>query len=135
MDTSLVLFLAGYGILLGIGAFGSRELRAFLATTPAIGDSAALERFKTVARHNMYGALAQLALGAVAIAASIWVLSRHGLLGFLGVTAANALLFLGARRTKALELRVQALPTSSEALEQEYRRIIGSWLKRPLPDF
>ncbi len=135
METSLVLFLAGYGGMLAIGALGWRELHAFLEGTPAIADTAALERFKTVARHNMHGALAQIPLGVVGVLASIGVLGRHGLIGFIGVSAANALLFLCARRTKALELRARALPASSDVLEQQYRQVFENWAKRPLPDF
>jgi hypothetical protein len=135
MDTTLVLFLAGYGGIFAVGALGWREVRAFVESTPSIGDGAALERFKTVARHNMYGALAQIALGAIGVIASFWVIAGHGLAGFLGVAAGNALLFLGASRMKALELRAQALPTASDALAAQQRRIVETWRKRPFPDF
>lgn len=135
MDTIVVLFAAVYAVLLGIGAWAQRGLSAFLEETPTIADSRALERFKQVARHNMYGALVQIALGLVGLLAGIGVVSRHGLPGLAGITAANAALFALGRRVKTLESRARSLPASSPELERQHRYVGEVWMKRPLPDF
>jgi len=135
MDTTLALFLACYVVLLAITAWGHREIRAFLDGTPAIADSQALERFKQVARHNMYGALVQIPLGIVGLLAGLGLVVRHGLVGLAWVLAANGLLYALAKQMKALELRARSLPASSTELQRQHQHIGEVWVKRPLPDF
>lgn len=135
MDATLVFFLAAYAVLLSITALGQREIRAFLDATPAITDSQALERFKQVARHNMYGALVQIPLGIGGLLAGLVLVSRHGLTGLALVLAVNGLLYALAKQTKALEVRARTLPASSTELQRQHQHIGEVWVKRPLPDF
>jgi hypothetical protein len=135
MDPMFWTFVASQAALLLITARGFHELRGFLAETTAISDSRALEHFKTVARHNMYGALAQIPLGVITLVAGGVLVLRHGLVGLLGVLAANAVLFALARQMKALELRARSLPSSSPEIQRQHQHIGEVWGKRPLPDF
>jgi hypothetical protein len=135
MDVWLAVFLASYALLIGMPRLAQRELERFIAATPVIDGTASLERFKAIARHNMYGALVLIVAGVLGIVAGLGVLSRHGLAGGALVTVANVLLFAAVQRMQALERLARGLPCSSPELEREHRRIGEVWQKKPLPDF
>jgi hypothetical protein len=111
------------------------QLRRFLATTATIADRAALDRFRALARIQMYLALVVMVLGALGVAVSVFLVQRHGLAGLAVVLVINALVFLFGLYHKTVEARARSLEVAAEPLESEYRRIADTWVRKPLPDF
>jgi len=111
------------------------QLKGFLAETPGIADSRSLERFKDVVRVQMYLALVVIVLLSAGVLVGLVLIRKHGLLGLVGVLGTNLALIGFSLYLKRFEVRARSLPTSSEELGGEYRKVADTWVKKPLPDF
>jgi hypothetical protein len=129
-----ILFGVMYVLAFGVSLWSLGQLKAFLAATPSIADGAGLERYKELARLQMYLALAMIVLMGVGLLAGIVVVVRHGLPGLGLVLGVNAVVLGVGLHHKKVEGRVRGLP-AAEALRDEYRRVSETWVKKPLPDF
>ena len=109
-------------------------LRRFLADTPTIADEGSLEKFKTLARAEMYATIV-LFLIVVPAMGLVMVLSVHrGLPALPVVIITNAGLLILGRQRGRMEVQTRTLEVA-DALAPEYRRVSESWVKKVLPDF
>jgi hypothetical protein len=130
-----VLFGSIYLLSAGLSVWSAGQLSTFLKRTPGISDNDALERFKSLARIQMYLALVVIVLMIAGILAGIAVIVRHGLAGLVVVLAANMLVFGLGLYHKRFETRTRSLAVSSDSLGRDYRRVCDTWVKKALPDF
>jgi uncharacterized membrane protein len=129
------LFGAVYALAAAVMLWSLTQLNRFLAETRDIGDESSLQRFKVLARMQMYLALCGMVLLAVGMLVGIVLIARHGLLGLLAVILTNVfILGLGVYH-KRVEERARSLRAGSEVLAKEYQRISETWVKKALPDF
>jgi membrane protein required for beta-lactamase induction len=129
------LFGAIYAFAAAVMLWSLTQLNRFLAETRDIGDEGCLERFKALARVQMYLALVGAVFLTAGMLAGIAVIARHGLLGLLVVILTNMLILGLGMYHKKVEARTRSLQAASDALAKEYRRISGTWVKKALPDF
>lgn len=129
------LFSAIYLLAAVVMLWSLTQLNRFLAQTPDIGDEVSLERFKALARLQMYLALCGIVLLTAGMLAGLGVIARHGLLGLLVVILTNMLILGLGVYHKRVETRTRSLRAGSEVLAREYQRISATWLKKALPDF
>ena len=109
-------------------------LRRFLAETPAIVDEGSLEKFKTLARVEMYATVV-LFLIVVPAVGIVMILSVHrGLPALPVIIVTNAALWVLGRQYGKVEEQTRTLVVT-DALAQEYSRVSESWVKKVLPDF
>lgn len=130
-----VVFAGIYGWAVLNAIWHGNRIKGFLAATTAISDPLALERFKGLARENMYLALLQMVLLSAGILVGLVILNRHGAAGLMVVLMANAVVFGLGKHYGKLEKRARKLPADSEELGQEHRRVSETWVKKALPDF
>jgi hypothetical protein len=131
MITTYLLLQAAL-FLLSIGGFF--QVRQFLSSSTLIASPQDLDRFKRMARLNMYVALVYMVLAIPGILMSMYLTFMYGLYGLGIVLAVSVPQFLFGKYLKSLEDKSRSLPCSSEFVD-EHRRIGQSWLKKPLPDF
>lgn len=110
------------------------SLRSFLAGTPSIANPLDLERFAGLVRRHMLQALLQAVLLVAGMLLGIYVLAR-GLAELPLVLALNGIVFFAGTIGKPLEERARALKVLDPLLEERYRAICLSWVKKPFPDF
>jgi hypothetical protein len=125
----LVFFLAFLNWLAGMAA-----LRSFLSRTPAIATPLDLESFSGLVRRHMLQALLQAVLLVAGMLLGIYVLAR-GLAGLPLVLVLNGIIFFAGTIGKTLEERARSLNVLDPLLEERYRAICRSWVKKPFPDF
>lgn len=130
-----LLYAVVYVWAIGATFWAGSQVKSFLAATPAIGNHAALERYKELARRNMYLALIQIAVLVAGLILGVVLIFRHGVVGFVAVLVANALLFVVSKQNIGFEKQARALSAATEELAREHRRISDTWVKKPLPDF
>jgi hypothetical protein len=130
-----VVFGVVYLICVALSLVSHRQLNQFLARTPEIADEPCLERYKALARVQMYMALAVTLLLVIGLVAGIMLISQHGLGGLAAVVLANVLVFAFGLYHRRVETRVRGLSVRSETLAAEYARVSQSWVKKALPDF
>jgi len=130
-----VLFGSIYVLAMAIPLWSLTQLNRFLAETRSIADQACLERFKTLARAQMYLALSVIVLMVGGALAGVAVIMRHGLDGIVVVIATNMVVLGLGLYHKKVEARARSLQAGSEALATEYRRVCGTWVTKALPDF
>lgn len=129
------LFGAVYALAAAVMLWSLTQLNRFLVETRDIDGEGSLQRFKVLARMQMYLALCGMVLLAVGMLVGIVLIARHGLLGLLAVILTNVfILGLGVFH-KRVEERARGLRAGSEVLATEYRRISETWVKKALPDF
>jgi hypothetical protein len=127
-------FAVVYVVAAAVSLWSRAQVVGFVNDTPRIAGTSDLERFKALARMEMYLALAMIVLLVSGLVAGLFLIFRHGIAGFLGVLLANAVVLgLGAFH-KGVEDRARNLP-ASESLEAEYRRVGRVWTGKALPDF
>jgi uncharacterized membrane protein len=129
------MFGAIYVLTAAVMLWSLTQLNRFLTETRDIGDEVSLERFKALARVQMYLALCGIVLLTVGMLAGIAVIGRYGLLGLLVVILTNMLMLGLGVYHKRVEVRTRSLQAGSEVLAKEYQRISETWLKKALPDF
>jgi hypothetical protein len=131
----LAAFFALAAVGFALGFRGYREVRAFLASNEAIRTPDELERFKELARRNMYGALAMLAVAVAWVPIIIYLLFRSGpWTEKVAVAATVALFGWFGSRLRTLEVESRMLPVE-EALKAEYASVSDVWERKPFPSF
>lgn len=120
--------------LLGVLFWARVTLIRFLKTHTAIDSPAALAAFKTMARWNMYGALAFLACGAATWIWGFFLIMKYGLSGFVTALVFSVLLLVLSLFLKKVEERSRNLRCLPE-LQEDYKRVSQTWLKKVFPDF
>jgi hypothetical protein len=134
MTRLMIVFAVVYALVLVVWLWSLFRLKGFLADTRDIADAPALERFKTLARAQMYVALVAIALLVVGGVASVALLARKDLVVRGVVLLVNAFIGgLGMHASK-IEKQTRGLPASA-ALASEYRLVSERWVKKALPDF
>ncbi len=130
-----ILFAAIYVIAAAVSLWSRAQVHGFLAETPSIRDAADLERFKELARLQMYLALSMIVLLVTGMIIGLVLLKEYGASALYVVILVNAVVFgLGMFHKKG-EVRARNLRTASEALTTEYRRVCEAWVKKATPDF
>lgn len=130
-----VIFGAIYVLTTAVSVWSLAQLNRFLADTPDIADEVSLDRFKALARLQMYLALFMMVLLLVGIVVGMAMIARHGIFGFVAVILTNMLVLGLGLYHKSVEVKTRTLRTASEALAKEYRRVSETWVKKRLPDF
>jgi hypothetical protein len=129
-----VLFAALYVIAAAMSLWSRSQVVAFLETTPSIRSSADLERFKELARLEMYLALAMIVLLVTGLIIGLVLIREHGGAALLPVLLVNGVVLGLGVYHKGVEERARSLP-SADGLETDYRRVCHAWNKKALPDF
>jgi len=129
-----ILFAAIYVIAAAMSLWSRSQVVGFLEDTPSIRDGSDLERFKELARLEMYLALAMLALLGTGLIIGLVLVRDHGLGALLAVILVNAVIFGLGMFHKGVEAKARSLRTV-DALNTEYRRVCYAWNKKALPDF
>jgi hypothetical protein len=130
-----ILFAAIYVIAAAVSLWSRTQVHAFLAETRSISSTADLERFKELARLQMYLALSMIVLLVTGMIVGLVLVKRYGVSALLVVIVVNGVIFgLGMFHKKGEE-RARRLRTGSEALATEYRRVCETWVKKATPDF
>ena len=109
-------------------------LRSFLSRTPVIVSTLDLENYAVLVRRHMFQALLQAVLLAAGLLLGIYVLVS-GRAGLLLVLALNGVILVAGMLGKPLEERARSLRVLDPLLEERYREIGISWVKKPFPDF
>ncbi len=128
------LFAAIYVIAAAVSLWSRSQVVGFLEDTPSIRSGADLERFKELARLEMYLALAMLALLGTGLIIGLVLVREHGVGALLAVILVNGVVFGLGMYHKGVEGRARGLRTA-EGLDTEYRRVCYAWNKKALPDF
>lgn len=124
-----------YVVAIGIIAWGGVQVRSFLGQHSSICDQADLDRYKAMVRTQMYLTLLLIGLLIAGLFVGIGLYLQDRLLGMAYFVLANGAVAVTSLFNRNLEKRVRSLPTTSPELENEYRRVSESWVKKPLPDF
>jgi Ca2+/Na+ antiporter len=125
-----LLYIASLLISIGSVMF----LRRFLHQTSAIADQGSLEKFKAVARAEMYATLLLMVILILGAAVGGILTILRGLPMLVVVIVTNFSLWAFSRYHKRVEDKTRSLAVT-ESLAQEYRHVCESWVKKALPDF
>jgi hypothetical protein len=129
-----VLFAAIYVVAAAVTLWSRAQVGAFLADTPSIATEADLDRFKELARLEMYLALTLIVLLGAGIVTGLVLVKRYGIMGLLVVILVNVVVFGLGMLHKGIEDKAKNLP-ATDALKTEYRRVCYAWAKKVLPNF
>ena len=121
-------------VLLMLSLVGFFQVKKFLAHHNTISNGRHLDNFKSLARTNMYVALAYIALGIPGILMSIYLGFVYGVIGIVCVLVLNVPHFLFGKYLKSLEEKARHLQCSAE-YSQEFRMVGETWFKKALPNF
>lgn len=130
-----ILFVLAYALAVAILLGSLLQLTRFLADTREIRDQASLERFKALARVQMYLALSVMGLMGLGLVSGLVLTVRRGLSGLAVVVLANLLVLGLGMYHKKVEARTRSLPAGPETLAEEYRRVSETWVKKAIPNF
>jgi Mn2+/Fe2+ NRAMP family transporter len=133
--TIIAAFIAVSLLLLLLTVGGRVDASSFLRRRDAIDDAADLEAFKSLARRNMFAALAYIGLGLAFLGLGITLLVTQGWLGTALMVGFSLVHYFLSKGSRDIEVRTRSLPCPDPALAQEYARVSQSWLKKALPDF
>ncbi len=125
----LVFSLALVNWLVGMAA-----LKSFLSRTSAIASTLDLQNFADLARRHMLQALLQIVLLVSGVLLGIYVLSS-GQAGLLLILVLNGVIWVAGTLGKPVEERARSLKVLDPLLEERYRAICTTWVKKPFPDF
>jgi hypothetical protein len=133
----MFLYYAHIGLCLlsmAISFYVKSKLEKFLERNTAIATEKSLEEYKSVARLNMYGALAQIVLFVSAFGSFLANLFNQG---FRGIFSLFLLGFAAGlmQPISELEEKARALTCTTTELEKQYKTISHTWKKKALPDF
>ena len=129
-----ILFAAIYVIAAAMSLWSRSQVVGFLEDTPSIRNGSDLERFKELARLEMYLALAMIVLLVTGLVTGLVLIRRHGIVALLPVLLVNGVVLGLGLFHKGVEERARNLRTA-DALNTEYRRVCYAWNKKALPDF
>ena len=117
--------------------WGGLELRRFQREVRTISSTHELERFRRLAAHQMYAALAQIGLLGLPILVFLFGLIRGDLhptdVGYLIFPSLIVLVL--AFLFKKIESEVQRTDAADELLSEQRDAVVRTWLKRALPDW
>ena len=129
-----VLFAAIYMVAAAVTLWSRTQVGAFLADTRSIATEADLDRFKELARLEMYLALTLIVLLGAGIITGLVLVKRYGIMGLLVVILVNVVVFGLGMFHKGAEDKAKNLQ-ATDALKTEYRRVCYAWAKKVLPNF
>ena len=86
-----VLFGSMYVVTAAVAVWSLVQLKGFLDNTPSIADEMSLERFKTLARTQMYLTLVVMVVMVIGIVLGIVLIVQHGGIGVALVILTNML--------------------------------------------
>ena len=109
-------------------------LKSFLAGTPAITSTIDLQNFAGLVRRHMLQAVLQIALLGAGLILGIHALVNHKA-GLLLIIVLNGIVFVAGTLGKPLEERARSLKVLDPLLEERYKAICTTWVKKPFPDF
>jgi len=116
--------------------FGT-ELKNFVAATPRLESSRDIEDFKTVVAHQMYAALAQIALLAtpplIYFAGLFTGVLRPA--DFVFILIPSMVIIMVASVYRRGELRAKNIPAADPELERQRNAIVSTWMRKPWPDW
>ncbi len=138
MNVMILLSVVFAGIYLGailMSLWIGKGISRFLERNTEISGAAVLEEFKGIARRSMYLALMQIPAFGLGLILGVVLIFRYGLVGFLGVMAANVVLLVCGVRLGNLEKQARSLPAANERLAQEHQRVSKTWVRKALPNF
>jgi hypothetical protein len=110
-------------------------LRGFLAETSSIADTASLERFKRLARTEMYLKAGVGVLLAVGFVGCLALIPRGGPVGLVTLVLGNLAVYGVGLWHRHFEARARSLSAASDALRDEYDRASMAWAKKLIPNF
>lgn len=112
-------------------------LKKFLVINPCIDSLSNLENLKEMVRKQMYQALLQIVFfGGMGVLGVIGIISG-GLSSteFVFVLLLNGIVWAAGKSAKPTEQKAQNLSVSDPDLEDEYRSVCRTWIRKPIPDF
>ncbi len=127
------LYLA-FALALVNWAIAMASLKAFLSRTSAILSTLDLQSFAELARRHMIQALLQIVLLVAGMLLGIYVLATDQA-ELLLILVLNGAIWVAGTLGKPLEERARSLKVSDPYLEERYRAICTTWVKKPFPDF
>lgn len=130
-----IIYAGIYSWIIIVSIWAIFHIRQFLDQTPDIADEISLDRFKSVARWNMYLALFQMVVFTAGIVTGILLVVFRGFAGLVYVLITNAVVFILGKYLGSLEKKARSLACASHDLEEKHRKISETWLKKALPDF
>ena len=129
-----ILFAAIYVIAAAVSLWSRAQITGFLEETPSIRSTTDLERFKELARLEMYLALSMMVLLVTGLVTGLVLIRQHGIAALLPVLLVNAVVLGLGLFHKGVEEKARSLRTA-EGLDAEYARVCQTWNKKALPDF
>jgi hypothetical protein len=123
-----------YGLAIIILVIGYFMIQSFLSRTSSINSPDDLNRFKSLARINMYLAIGQLVIGIPAILLMIYG-GFTGRIGLLLIIGLNGVLFAAGKVVKNFEDKTRNLPVTDQTLESEYKATGNAWVSNTFPNF
>jgi len=124
-----------YALCVGVTLISMGWLRGFLAETPSIVDMASLERFKRLARTEMYVKAGVGVLLVAGFVGCLALLPRGGPVGLVTLVFGNLVVYGVGLWHRRLEAKARGLSAASDALRDEYDRASTAWAKKLIPDF
>jgi len=112
------------------------HLREYLSRSPRIETWQELERFKQIVSTQMYAALAQIGFLIIpypAFAVGLYMKELR-MADIVYIIIPSVFLVVIGVIFKAVEEKAKSLPVSEE-LQEEYQRVIHTWIKKPFPDW
>jgi hypothetical protein len=115
----------------------NNDLKAFLARHASIDSYQSMDAFKKMVRKQMMQALLQLVLLLATGVLPIYGLFTHKITFgqfLLCILFDFVILGLG-KKGKEVEEKSRSLTVNDPSLEEQYKRICETWVKKPFPDF
>jgi hypothetical protein len=124
-----------YALCLGVTVISIGWLGGFLTETPSIVDSASLERFKRLARNEMYVKAGVGVLLGAGFFGCLALIPRGGPAGLVMLVVGNVVVYGAGRWHRRFEAKARSLSAAPGALLDEYERVSTAWAKKLIPDF
>ena len=124
-----------YVLCVGVTLVSIGWLRGFLAETSSIVDTASLERFKRLARTEMYLKAGVGVLLAVGFVGCLALIPRGDPVGLVTLVLGNLAVYGVGLWHRHFEARARSLSAASDALRDEYDRASMAWAKKLIPNF
>jgi hypothetical protein len=130
-----VVVLFGLGVINFIIALSG--LKGFLSNNQSIKSMLNLEELKSMVRIQMYQALVQIViLGIMGILVVVGIITgRLSFMEFLFTLVLNLVIFTLGKYGKGIEEQARSLDVEDKSLEEEYREVCETWVKKPFPNF
>jgi len=133
MSSGTVFIIIYLGVYLN-SIVSANSNKKFLKRNHSIRDNRCLNEFKILVRTQMYQTLLQIALLGSGFLLGLYGLKK-GEIGILLILLVNGIVFFISKKIKGVENACRNLKVEDNALEQEYRKICDTWVKKALPDF